>query len=202
MSYCSFCRSLQKSERAITLFKRAIAHFQNEQMANPGCRVGQLLICSFAHCSFPHLFKRAIEQSLFLLLFAKERMSNRSFFVLFKRATKRAIALSLFQKRVIALSLFQKEQKSVNEQKISDFPFAHFSLQKKERSLIFKTNECPTLLLCTPLRNQYLCYNSLIQWLFVFRRKYIYIFLTLLYFTTRDPQSSLLYIVYITERKK
>jgi len=33
-----------------------------------------------------------------LLLFAKEQMSDCSFFALFKRATKRAIALSLFQK--------------------------------------------------------------------------------------------------------
>jgi len=45
-------------------------------------------------------------------------MSDLSFFALLKRATKRAIALSLFQ----------KERKS-----------------KNERSLIFKMSECPTL---------------------------------------------------------
>jgi len=75
-------------------------------------RVGQSLICSFAHHSFPLFskerlsnrslicsFKRANERSLFLLLFAKEeQMSDCSFFALFKRATKRAIALLLFQK--------------------------------------------------------------------------------------------------------
>jgi len=61
---------------------------------------------SFAHRSFPLIcsllisafFKRAIEQSLadslFSALFAKEQMSDRSFFALFKRVTKRAIALS------------------------------------------------------------------------------------------------------------
>jgi len=48
------------------LKKRVIAHFQNEQMANPGCRVGQSLICS-SLISAP--FKRAIEQSLAHLLF-------------------------------------------------------------------------------------------------------------------------------------
>jgi len=40
------------------------------------------------------LCKRANEQSFF----AKEQMSDRSFFALFKRATKRAITLSLYQK--------------------------------------------------------------------------------------------------------
>jgi len=49
---------------------------------------------------------------LFLSLFAKERMSDHSFFALFKRAMKRAIALSLFKKeRQKERSLFQKEQK-------------------------------------------------------------------------------------------
>jgi len=46
-----------------------IAHFHNEQMANPGCRVGQLLIRS-SLISAP--FKRAIEQLLARLLFLKE----------------------------------------------------------------------------------------------------------------------------------
>jgi len=72
-----------------------------------------LLICSL---------KRAIERSLF--------------FALFNRETKRAIALSLFQ----------KERRSENEQKMSDFPNRSFFAQKKERSLIFKMSECPTLI--------------------------------------------------------
>jgi len=94
------------------------------------------------------LLKTAIERSLFLLLFAKEQMRDRSFFALFKRATKRAIALSKrATKRAIALLLFQKERKSENERKMSDFPNCSFFAQKKERSLIFKMSEGPTLLL-------------------------------------------------------
>jgi len=84
------------------------------------------------------LFKRAIERLLFLALFAKERMSDSSIFALFKRATKRAITILLFQ----------KERKSKNEQKMSDFPNPSFFAQKKERSLIFKMSECPTLNYC------------------------------------------------------
>jgi len=87
-------------------------------------------------------------------------MSNRSF-ALSKRATKRAIALSLFQKerqkerslfqkeRRKELSLFQKERKSENEPKMRDFRNRSFFAQKKERSLIFKMSECPTLPLIT-----------------------------------------------------
>jgi len=116
---CSF----KKSERAKISKKRAIAHFQNEQMANPGCRVGQSLI------SAP--FKRAIEQSLFFCSFQKSDGS----FTLSKRATKRAIAHSLFQ----------KEQKSEKKQKMSDFPNCSFFAQKKEQLLIFKISKWPTL---------------------------------------------------------
>jgi len=128
---------------------------------NQGWAIAHSLIRSFAHRSFPlfskellsdrsfcrslqksewaialfgALCKRANERSLFSALFAKEWMSDRSLFALFKRATKRAIALTLFRsfalskratKRAIALSLFQKERKS-----------------KNERSLIFKMSEC------------------------------------------------------------
>jgi len=52
-------------------------------------------------------------------------MSNRSFFALFKRVMKRAIALfcffALFE-RAKEQSLFLKERKSKNEQKMSYFP--------------------------------------------------------------------------------
>jgi len=54
------------------LKKRAIAHFQNEQMANPGCRVGQSLIRLFAHHSF--------------LLLSKEQLSNRLLICSFKKS--------------------------------------------------------------------------------------------------------------------
>jgi len=63
----------------------------------------------------------AKERSLFSSLFAKEQMSDRSFFAVFKRATKSAIALSLFQ----------KERKSENQQKMSNFPNCSFFAQKK-----------------------------------------------------------------------
>jgi len=115
------------------LFKRAtkraialIAPFQNKQMHNPAA--AGLGNRSFAHRSF--------------LLFSKEQMSDRSlwcsfqnsewaialFFALFKRATKRAIALSVFQ----------KEWKSKNEQKMSDFPNCSFFSQKKSDRSFFK----------------------------------------------------------------
>jgi len=55
-----------------------------------------------------------------LSLFAKEQMSDRSFFALFKRAMKRAIALLLFQKER------QKEQSLI------------FSFKKSERAKISK----------------------------------------------------------------
>jgi len=48
---------------------------------------------------------------LFLLLFAKEKMSDCSFFALFKRAMERAIAHSLFQ----------KEQKLAKKRAIAHF---------------------------------------------------------------------------------
>jgi len=68
----SFKKSDKKSDRSFALSKRAkeqkraIAHFQNDQMANPGCRVGQSLICSSLIYT---PFKRAIEQLLAHLLF-------------------------------------------------------------------------------------------------------------------------------------
>jgi len=45
--------------------------------------------------------------------------------------------------RSFALS---KRAKSKNEQKMSDFPNRSFFSQKKERSLIFKMSNCPTLI--------------------------------------------------------
>jgi len=95
------------------------------------------------------------------MLFAKEQMSDRPFFALYKRATKRAIALSLFQKerqkeQLLFRSFKKSDKKSdrsfalskrAKEQKMSDFPNRSFFAQKKERSLIFKMSECPTLIL-------------------------------------------------------
>jgi len=68
------------------------------------------------------------------LLFSKELQKERLLFCSFKRAMKIAIALLLFQ----------KERKSKNEQKFSK---SLIFRSKKERSLIFKMRECPTLVI-------------------------------------------------------
>jgi len=89
-------------------------------------------------------------------------MSNRSFSALFQKATKKWLLFHSFQKsdqksdhsfalskrvtkRAIAFLLLWKEQKSKNKQKMSNFPNHPFFAQKKERLLIFKMSECPTL---------------------------------------------------------
>jgi len=171
--FCSFQKSDEKSDRSFALSKRAtkrvikermsenehkmsgfpnrsffaqkraIAHVQNKQLANPGCRVGQLLICSFAHfrsfqksdwaipCSFA-LLKRAIERSLlslFSLLFAKERMSDRSFSLFSKERRKER---SLFRS-------FKKSKRAKMSKKWEILQIAHFSLKKM--------SECPTLVI-------------------------------------------------------
>jgi len=95
-----------------------------------------------------------------LALFAKEQMSDHSFFVLFKKATKRTIALSLFQKeRQKEQSLFRsfkksdkksypsfalsKRGKSKNEQKMRDFPNRLFFAQKKRAITHFHFERMP-----------------------------------------------------------
>jgi len=62
-------------------------------------------------------------------------MSDRSFFTLFKRATKREMALLLFQKeRQKEQSLihsFKKSKRAKMSKKLAIFQIAHFSLKKK-----------------------------------------------------------------------
>jgi len=66
-----------------------------------------------AHFRF---LKRANERLLFLSLFAKEQMSERSFFALFKIAMKRAIALLLFFKERMSNGLLNRSfEKNGNE---------------------------------------------------------------------------------------
>jgi len=109
-----------------------IAHFLSFQKSN----------WAIAH-SFA-LLKRANEQSLFSLLFAKGRIAL--FSALFKRANERSLffcSIKKSNKRAIAILLFQKEQrkerllflkerKSKNEQKMSNFPICSFLAKKKE----------------------------------------------------------------------
>jgi len=122
----------------------------------------RLLICSlkkseWAITLFVALCKRAIERSLAHLLFKKERMSNCSFrrslqksdCLLIRSLKKSEWAITLFvalfkraTKRAIALLFFQKERKSKNEQKWAILKIAHFSLKKKEWSLIIYMNKC------------------------------------------------------------
>jgi len=123
---CSF----KKSERAkmsekwvifqiahFSIKKRAIAHFQSEQMVNPGCRVGQSLIRSFAHRSFPLLskerlsnrslncsFKKSNWAIALFSLFSKEQQKERSLFCSFKKSDEKS-------DRSFALSKRAKEQK-------------------------------------------------------------------------------------------
>jgi len=88
--------------------------------------------CSFAHfhsfqksdwaiALFVALCKRANERLLFFCSFQKSNEKSDCSFALSKRATKRAIAHSLFQ----------KEQKSKNEQKMSNFPNHSFFFKKR-----------------------------------------------------------------------
>jgi len=62
-----------------------------------------------------------------LSLFAKEQISDRSFFALLKRATKRAIALLLFQKEQ------QKERSLIRSFKKSNRSFALSKRAKKQK---------------------------------------------------------------------
>jgi len=141
--------------------KRASAHFQNEQMANPGCRVGQSLICSFAHCSFPLLSKERLSNRLLICSFKKSDWA----IALFVALCIRAIALFLLfskeqQKEQLLFCSFKKSDKKSNgsfalskrakakmSKKWEIFQIAHFSLKKKERLLIFKMSECPSLII-------------------------------------------------------
>jgi len=82
-------------------------------------------------------------------------MSNRSFQKSDQKSersfalSKRAIALSLFQKqRQKERSLFRsfkKSERTKMSEKMSYFPNRSFFAQKKEQSLIFKMNKCLTL---------------------------------------------------------
>jgi len=112
-----------------------------------------VIACSFAHC------KRAIKQFVAQLLNAKEQLSNLSLicslqksdwaiccsFAHFKRAIEQFVAHLLIAKE----RSFKKRE---NERKMSDFPNRSFFAQKKERLLIYKMSDCPTLL-CSPLPN-------------------------------------------------
>jgi len=104
-----FCRPFEKSKWAIPLFKKAtkraiaISLFQKEQKSKNELiahyQYEQILGNSFAHLLNPSslIFKKAIvrslAQSLFCCSFEKSEWTIALFVTLFKRATKRAIAL-------------------------------------------------------------------------------------------------------------
>jgi len=96
----------------------------------------QSLICSLL------IFKRAIVWLLAHSLFKKERMSNCSFRRSLQKS-ERAITLILSRDCSFALSKRTKEQKKVKNERFSKLLIFR---SKKERLLIFKMSECPTLL--------------------------------------------------------
>jgi len=125
--------------------KKSYCSFSKWTNAQPcSCKVGQLLICSFAHHSFRSfqksdwaiarsftLLKKANERLLFSSLFAKEGMSNRSFWHSLQKS-KWAIALFLLvsKERPKERLLFQKEQ----QKELSLFCSLKKSNQKSDHS--------------------------------------------------------------------
>jgi len=103
-------------------------------LGNRSFAQSSFLLFSKEHLSdcFAHL-KRVNKRLLFLALFAKEQMSNRSFFVLSKEQ-------SLFR------SFKKSDKKSDRSFALSKRAKTKFFAQKKERSLIFKMSKCPTLI--------------------------------------------------------